>query len=44
MRHHDRGGSAGSCNDPFPTADYNEFRCWVVEPYNVPLKYFKANR
>jgi len=44
MRHHDRGGSAGNCNDPFPSADDHELRCWLVEPYNVPLKYFKANR
>ena len=45
MRSHDRGGSAGGCNNnaASPPAAW-EPGCWIVEPWNVPNVHFEANR
>jgi alpha-glucosidase (family GH31 glycosyl hydrolase) len=43
FRSHDRGSSAGSCAGDFPPSTTSN-TCTVVKPWNVPLKYFKANR
>ena len=43
FRSHDRGSSAGSCAGDFPSTTTSN-TCTVVKPWNVPLKYFKANR
>ena len=43
LRSHDRGMSGGDCAMAFPSTRDND-HCGVVRPWNVPLKYFKANR
>jgi hypothetical protein len=45
MRSHDRGGSAGGCNNkPSDAGAYWTPGCWIVEPWNVENTYFEANR
>lgn len=43
FRSHDRGSSAGNCAGDFPSSTTSN-TCTVVKPWNVPLKFFKANR
>jgi alpha-glucosidase len=45
MRSHDRGMSAGGCNNkPAPAGTVWEAGCSTVEPWNVPNVHFEANR
>ena len=41
MRAHERGMSAGTCNNPFPTAAKS---CSHVRPWEAPPLFFEANR
>ena len=43
LRSHDRGSSAGDCAGAYP-ATLTSNTCTVVKPWNVPTKYFEANR
>lgn len=43
MRSHDRGGSAGGCNNNAGGATWTT-GCWIVEPWNLLNTYFEANR
>lgn len=43
LRSHDRGSSAGGCAGPYP-ATLTSNTCTVVKPWNVPSRYFEANR
>lgn len=43
MRSHDRGGSAGGCNNNAGGATWTT-GCWIVEPWNLINTYFEANR
>ena len=43
MRSHDRGGSAGGCNNNPGGALWTP-GCWLVEPWNLHNTYFEANR
>jgi hypothetical protein len=43
MRSHDRGGSAGGCNNNAGGATWQP-GCWLVEPWNLHNTYFEANR
>jgi hypothetical protein len=43
MRSHDRGGSAGGCNNNDGGATWTP-GCWLVEPWNLHNTYFEANR
>ncbi|KAK3233298.1 hypothetical protein CYMTET_56397 [Cymbomonas tetramitiformis] len=43
FRSHDRGSSAGDCDDTFPRTATSD-TCGVDKVWNVPLHYFEANR